>query len=63
MADFVKAIEINPNLAVAYYNRGNAYDRRGETDKAEADFKKAKELGYKEIQPINSNKNDDINKS
>ena len=29
-----------------YYNRGLAYQKKGEQAKAEADFAKAKELGY-----------------
>ncbi len=33
--------------AEAYYNRGIAYEKKGYQAKADADFKKAKELGYK----------------
>jgi|GEM_PF-3129950 len=46
ITDFNKAISLDPNLAVAYNNRGVAYQRLGETIKANQDFAKAKELGY-----------------
>ncbi|TDM00053.1 MAG: hypothetical protein C4K58_02060 [Flavobacteriaceae bacterium] len=36
-----KAIELNPNDAIAYINRGAAYGYRGEYDKAMSDFNKA----------------------
>ena len=41
-----KAIELDPNYALAYYNCGVIYQNRGETEKAKLDFAKAKELGY-----------------
>lgn len=41
-----KAIELNPNLAVAYYLRGVCYPELGEEAKAQADLTRAKELGY-----------------
>jgi tetratricopeptide (TPR) repeat protein len=37
---------LNPNYAYAYYNRGIVYREQGKYDKAEADFAKAKQLGY-----------------
>ena len=43
--DFNKAIELNPDLASAYFNRGNCrYYSGAETD-ACADWTKASELG------------------
>ncbi len=41
IADYDKAIEINPNVAIAYTNRGLAYGRKGEVDRAIADYTKA----------------------
>jgi len=47
IADYNKAIEIDPKYAQAYYNYGFAYNKLGEFSKADADIKKAKELGFK----------------
>ena len=44
IADYNKAIELNPNDADAYYNRGCTYGEMGEYEKAIADFNKAIEL-------------------
>lgn len=41
-----QALELNPDFAEAYKNRGICYRELGETAKAEADFAKAKALGY-----------------
>lgn len=47
-ADFEDALGVNnENLAHVYHARGLAYEKRGETTKAEQDFTKAEELGYK----------------
>ena len=46
IADCTEAIRIKPDYAKAYYNRGAAYREKGDKAKAEADFAKAKELGY-----------------
>ena len=46
IADFSRVIELDPGEAAAYYNRGLSYQELGDADKAEADFAKAKELGY-----------------
>ena len=43
--DFNKAIERNPNFALAYNNRGIAYKALGKDAEAEKDFAKARELG------------------
>ena len=43
-ADYDKVIELNPDNADAYFNRGDAYDQIGEYDKAIDDYNKAIEL-------------------
>lgn len=42
--EFDKAIELNPDNADAYFNRGDAYGEIGEYEKAIADYSKAIEL-------------------
>ena len=42
-----KAIDLNPEDAAAYYNRGNAYVNQGEFDKAIQDYSKAIKLNLK----------------
>ena len=44
MANYDKAIELNPNDAGAYYNRGVAYYKQGKYQQALADYDKALEL-------------------
>lgn len=44
IAEYTKAIELNPNDAKAYVNRGVAYYTRGNLNQAVADFSKAIEL-------------------
>jgi tetratricopeptide (TPR) repeat protein len=44
IADYSKAIEINPRHASAYYNRGAAFRARGEIDRALADYTQAIEI-------------------
>ena len=44
--NFTRAIQLNPENADAYHFRGRAYTFRGEQAKAEADYAKAKELGW-----------------
>ena len=46
IADYTEAIRLNPEYADAYYYRSLAYQQKGNQSKAEADFAKAKELGY-----------------
>ncbi|MGH6907325.1 MAG: tetratricopeptide repeat protein [Aestuariivirga sp.] len=41
IADYDKAIALNPEYAEAYNNRGNAYYRKGKYDRAIADYDKA----------------------
>jgi tetratricopeptide (TPR) repeat protein len=41
IADFDRAIGMDPEYAKAYYNRGSTYDTMGETDKAIVDYRKA----------------------
>jgi tetratricopeptide (TPR) repeat protein len=42
--DYSKAIELDPDYALAYNNREFAYQALGKTVEAEADFKKYEEL-------------------
>src|ERR1043166_1930531 len=44
IADYDRAIELDPKYASAYYNRGDAKDDKGDLDGAIADFKRATEL-------------------
>lgn len=50
VANLSKAIEFSPsdyeNISSLYKMRGECYQKLGETEKAEADFQKAKELGW-----------------
>lgn len=48
IADYDDAIKLAPNHALAYHNRGICYQQLGDNAKAQADFAKAKELGYKD---------------
>ena len=47
IAEFSKAIEVDPKLAKAHYNRGLTYFEKGEFDKAIADFNEAIEVDPK----------------
>lgn len=47
IADFTKAIEINPMLVEPYNNRGFSYYLKKEYNKAWEDVYKAQSLGYK----------------
>jgi tetratricopeptide (TPR) repeat protein len=47
MADYNQAIQLNPNNARAYRNRGNAKRNKGDLDGAIADFNRAIELNAK----------------
>jgi tetratricopeptide (TPR) repeat protein len=44
IADYNKAIEINPRGAMTYKNRGSAYYHKGQIDKGISDFNKAIEI-------------------
>ncbi len=44
LADFNKALAVNPSYADAYYNRGKALDAMGDSDAAIADFNKVLDL-------------------
>ncbi|HWR58875.1 MAG TPA: tetratricopeptide repeat protein [Thermodesulfovibrionales bacterium] len=44
IADYTKAIELNPVYATAYYNRGVAYANKKQFDEAVSDFNKVIEL-------------------
>ena len=47
MSDYNKAIEINPNYAEAYNNRGIIYDKQGNFTQAMSDYNKAIEINPK----------------
>jgi hypothetical protein len=42
-----KAIEANPRLAAAYYDRANVFYNKGEYDKVWEDINRARSLGYR----------------
>jgi tetratricopeptide (TPR) repeat protein len=44
IADYSKAIELNPKLAVAYSNRGEAKKAKGDQEGADADLAQAEKL-------------------
>jgi tetratricopeptide (TPR) repeat protein len=44
IADYTKAIEVNPQYADAYFNRGNVYAKKHDYDRAIADFTKVIEM-------------------
>ena len=44
MADFNRAIKLNPNSARAYHLRGLTFEKRGEIAKAYQDFDRALEI-------------------
>ena len=50
VAAFTKAIEINPEFAEAYHERGLRYQRIGDRKQSLADLKKAAQLGHKNSQ-------------
>ena len=54
IADFDKAIEINPKYADAYNNRGNAKNQLKQYQEAIADYNKAIELNPKNVQAYNN---------
>jgi len=47
IADYTKALEINPRLAIAYAQRGNIYNEKGQLDRVLADYNKALEINQK----------------
>ena len=50
IANFNKAIELNPNFAEAYVSRGNAYGNQGKSGLAILDYNKAIELNSNYVQ-------------
>jgi Flp pilus assembly protein TadD len=46
LQDINKAIELKPNLALAWSNKGYALKALGRTTEANSAYAKAKELGY-----------------
>jgi tetratricopeptide (TPR) repeat protein len=54
IADYNRAIEINPNFADVYNNRGLAWDIKGDYDRAIADYSKAIEIDPRFSDPYNN---------
>ena len=44
--DFDQAIEISPEMSIAYQARGSVYQHIGRSEEANKDLQKAQELGY-----------------
>ena len=51
ISDFDKAIKIDPKNGYAYYNRAVAKYIKGDSNESLLDIKKAKELGFNDIDP------------
>jgi 3-oxoacyl-[acyl-carrier protein] reductase len=54
IADFSRAIALNPNSALAHYDRGLAYRAKADYDQANADFNRAIEIDPKMPWPTSS---------
>ena len=54
IADFNRAIRLNPNYALAYYKRGNAWRDKKQYDKALADYTEAIRLDPKDADAANN---------
>ena len=54
IADFTKAIELNPRHAEAYINRGLAYKNTGQYDQAISDCTKAIEINPRDAEAYNN---------
>ncbi len=52
IADYTKAIELKPDYADAYYNRGGAFLRLEDREKAKSDLATARKLGVNTITAI-----------
>ena len=48
LGQYDAAIKIEPNYGYAYWHRGKCHEAKGDRSKAQADFAKARELGYSE---------------
>ena len=46
ISDYTEVIRLNPNSALAYNSRARAFEAQGKHVEAQADFDKAKQLGY-----------------
>jgi Flp pilus assembly protein TadD len=46
MADFNRAVELNPQMGEIYYFRGLCYAAKGNNAQAQQDIQKSKALGY-----------------
>jgi tetratricopeptide (TPR) repeat protein len=50
LADVDRAIELDPDFAAAYYNRGRVHNAMGRSAEAKTDLKAAYELGFGRLQ-------------
>lgn len=48
LADFGRAVALDPEWAQAWFERGKQFDRMGRTEEANRDFRRAFELGYQD---------------
>ena len=48
IADHTRVIELDPTDAWAYYDRGETHEMKGDKEKSDADFARAKELGLED---------------
>jgi Tfp pilus assembly protein PilF len=46
VGEYTNAIRLDPYIGRSYWNRAPAYKAEGENSQAQADFDKAKQLGY-----------------
>ncbi len=51
IADFDRAIQLDPNYAIAIFNRGLALQNLGRSADAEQDFARAKHVGPRLLPP------------
>src|SRR6266851_3069487 len=62
IADCNQAIRLNPNYAMAFYNRGTAYKAKGQYDRAIEDYDQAIRLNPNDADAINNRGNTYNNK-
>ncbi len=47
ISDYAEIIRLEPKSGFGYYARGTVYEKKGEKANSEADYARARELGYK----------------
>ena len=53
IADYTEAINLKPDMAQAYANRGMIYEKKGDKAKADDDLARAEKLGFKRPVRVN----------